>query len=56
MFSSFLALDLSFIFHVYVIVLIFIIGLICIMLFPLHLINKATLIEWFIFKKWESSE
>lgn len=56
MFPFFLALDLNFIFHVSVIVLIFIIGFICIMLFPLHLINEATLIAWFTFKKWENSE
>lgn len=56
MFSYFLASDFSFIFHVYIIVLVFIIGFICIMLFPLHLISKATLIEWFIFRKWENSE
>lgn len=53
---SFLALDFSFIFHVDIIVLIFITGFTCIMLFPVHLIVTAILIERFIFKKLENSE
>lgn len=56
MFSFSLALNFSFIFHVYIIVLVFIIGFICIMIFPLRLIIKATLIERFISKNLENIE
>lgn len=57
MFLYFLALDLNFISHVSLkCIMLYNSGFICITLFPLHLIKKATQIEWCIFKKWEKSE